>query len=179
MTRLRRKVQQYRKARCSLDQCPDRRAPQPKDEFAIPVAGYCSILNTGRPFADEDLQAFDHRRACLRPWPRPFHCTRGPAIVLPPGVAMLPASRSCRYDLNIGFTVSLAGLGRLAARHVWPHCASVHARSSRPLVQAVVQSPARLPHERAPAQSLYALRMRWKLSCADAQGIGARSIVTR
>jgi hypothetical protein len=43
---------------------------------------------------------------------------------------MLPASRSCTYDRNIGFITSLAGLGRFAARSAC-HCA-VWDRYSRP-----------------------------------------------
>ena len=76
------------------------------------------------------LHACDHRRACRRPCRRPFHSTRGPAIDRPPGVAMLPASRSCTYSRSAGFVSSLAGFGRIAARSAC-HCA-VWARYSRP-----------------------------------------------
>ena len=76
------------------------------------------------------LHARAHRRDCLRPWRRPFHGTCGPAIVLPPGVAMLPASRSWTYLRSAGFVTSLTGFGLLAERSAC-HCAVI-ARYSKP-----------------------------------------------
>src|SRR5690349_8699880 len=45
----------------------------------------------------------------------------------------------------------------LEAAAAWPRCAATHVRSSKPHVPIVVRSMERLPHERAPTQSVHAL----------------------
>jgi hypothetical protein len=50
----------------ALDELPDRRALQPQDEVALPVAGDSPIVGLGRPFADHHLRRDELLAAPLR-----------------------------------------------------------------------------------------------------------------
>src|SRR5215212_5938787 len=65
-----------REAGAALDQRPDRRAAQPDDEIAFPVARHGPIGGFGRALADQQLRTDELLAASTRPGPR--HAQRSP-----------------------------------------------------------------------------------------------------
>src|SRR6266511_3915162 len=69
-------MQQHREAGAALDERPDRRAVEPEDQIALPVAGDGPVVGLGRPLADHHLGADELLAARLRA--RPRHPQRAP-----------------------------------------------------------------------------------------------------
>ena len=60
-------VHQYGESCAALDEGPDCRAIQPKDEVAFPVSGDSAVVGLGRSFANHDLRT---EKFLPRPWVR-------------------------------------------------------------------------------------------------------------
>ena len=119
------------------------------------------------------LQARAHRRSCRGPARRPFQATLGPAIFLPSGVEIRPASRSCNTPAaSRSWPASPASddapRGRRATarsspdtrsrRCAWPRCAAARARAWRVRARGGARSRAHRDPGRAAARSPHAQR---------------------
>src|SRR5512135_754443 len=71
------------------------------------------------------------RRSARRPCRRPIQRTSGPGTATPPGLVIVPASRSCTYSRRTWFAASFATFGRRARRSAC-HCAAMARYSSPP-----------------------------------------------
>ena len=59
-------VQQHREPGGALDKRPDRRALEPQDQIALPMAGNSPIVGLGRPLADHHRRGDELLAAPLR-----------------------------------------------------------------------------------------------------------------
>src|SRR5437763_6770013 len=87
-------VEQHREAGGALDERPDRRAVEPQDQVALPVAGDGPLVGLGRPLTDHYLGADELLAARLRA--RTRHPQRPPGPQTADELA-LEAPRPCTY----------------------------------------------------------------------------------